>query len=233
MSVTHSLDPVDLTNYVYALNSSKFNIPVNSGSVGDVLSLQSNGTSEWIPNPQVKNEGMFYGLTAGTGGPSTSDYASPATVAVKTTIGTGRVPFPRNNGSVDGIVIANSSEDPNDASGLFNSLLLPNAAAYEVMFNLQTVEPGQFNIELTLDGQPVNGNAFLGDLIETVTSNANPTAGGHEYTCNAYITTPVPNCTIAVVNSGGNTPALTIVYPGVSGNTLTHAMSQRFSARQL
>src|ERR1035437_2253904 len=43
---------------------------------------------------------MWYGLTAGTGNSSTSDY--PATVAVKTSVGTGRVPFPRlGPGSLD------------------------------------------------------------------------------------------------------------------------------------
>jgi len=228
MSVTHSLDPVDLTNYAYALNSSKFNKPVNSGSAGNVLSLEINNTSEWISGSQlVKNYGMFYGLTSGTGYSALAGYSPPyndyaATISPKSaTPGSGRVPFPRNNGTVNNIVLANSSQDP-QGNG-FNSLLLPNAATYEVSFNIHTTEPGQFNIELTTNGTAV-------DLPETVTTNLDPTSGGHEYTCNALITTSEPNCTIAVVNGYMNSTALTIT---PSSGSLTHAFAQRFSAKQL
>jgi hypothetical protein len=68
--------------------------------------------------------GMFHGLTAETGNLIATDYA--ATIAVKTTEGNGRVPFPRNRSTVD--------ITRNDAT----SFTLPTIGTYEITLNVRT-----------------------------------------------------------------------------------------------
>lgn len=141
---------------------------------------------------------MFFGLTAGVGNLATTDYA--ATIAVKTTVGTGRVPFPQD-GPALGIARIDAS-----------SFMLPTVGTYEITFRVHTTEPGQLQLEL-------NGV----DLAETVAVNMNPTAGGHPIIGNFFITTTTPNSVVAVVNPAGNTPALTIT---PANGASTHANSQ-------
>jgi hypothetical protein len=148
----------------------------------------------------------FYGLTAGTGNGGPTDYA--ATVAVKTSAGTGRVPFPRNGATTGGAVNIDGS-----------SFRLPNIGIYEVTFDVQTTEPGQLELEL-------NG----ADLPATATGNQNPTSGGHLFSATFIITTVVINSVLAVINPEGNSPALTIV--PASGSS-THANAQNLIIRQI
>jgi hypothetical protein len=149
--------------------------------------------------------GMFFGLTAGTGNGGPTDYA--ATVAVKTSAGTGRVPFPRNGPAV-GIV----RNDP-------NSVTLPEVGTYEVSFEVHTTEPGQLQLE-------ANGV----DLAETCVGNMNPTSGGHPLIGHAFITTATPNVVIAVVNPAGNAAALTIT---PADGSETHANAQTLTVKRL
>ena len=151
---------------------------------------------------------MFYGLTAGTGNPTTTDYA--ATVPAKTAAGTGRVPFPRN-GPVGGSTIVSRI----DASS-FN---LPAIGTYHVIFKVQTTEPGQLQLEL-------NG----ADLAETTTPDQNPTSGGHLIVGDSYITTTIINSVLAVINPTGNTPALTIT---PADGASTHANAQSITIERL
>lgn len=148
---------------------------------------------------------MFFGLTAGTGMIGT-DYAS--TVPVKTSAGTGRVPFPQNGPSLGPISRIDSSS--------FN---LPNIGTYEVTFRVHTTEPGQLQLELN--------NV---DLANTVAVNMNPTSGGHPIIGNAYITTTSVNSVLAVINPAGNSTALTIT---PANGAETHANAQSITIRQI
>jgi hypothetical protein len=154
---------------------------------------------------------MFYGLTAGTGNAAASDYA--ATVAVKTTAGTGRVPFPRLGPAAGG------ASAPVLGVALSNSFVLPDIATYEVTFRVHTTEPGQLQLELQGVDQPA-----------TVGVNMNPTAGGHPIIGNAFITTTVVNSVLAVVNCVGNAAALTIT--PADGNR-TAANTQSLTIRKI
>ena len=150
---------------------------------------------------------MFYGLTAGTGNDSGTDYA--ATVAVKTTAGTGRVPFPRNGPTTsDTMIRLNSS-----------SFILPEIGTYEVSFQVHTTEPGQLQLELNDAALP-----------ETTIANANPTAGGHPIAGRFFITTTVVNSVLAVINPAGNSTALTIT---PASGSLTHANAQSLLVTQI
>jgi len=148
---------------------------------------------------------MFFGTTTGTGS-SGNDYA--ATVAVKTSAGTGRVPFPRtgpNTGA--GVRVDNSS-----------FTLLPGV--YRVTATVHTTEPGQ--LELELNGASVDNSCF---------GNANPTSGGHPIVVDAIVSVPAgPAQTLAVINPAGNATALTIT--PADGN-LTHAYAQKLVIQQL
>jgi hypothetical protein len=148
---------------------------------------------------------MFYGLTAGTGNPSTTDYA--ATIAVKTSAGTGRVPFPRN-GPTFGISRVDAS-----------SFTLPNISTYEIIFKVHTTEPGQLQLEV--DGT---------DLPETVAADQNPTSGGHVIIGNAFVTTTGINTVLAVVNPVGNSTALTVT---PADGASTHANAQTITIKQI
>lgn len=143
---------------------------------------------------------MFYGLTTGTGNGGPNDYA--ATVAVKTSVGTGRVPFPRN-GPQNGPVTRLDDF----------TFILPLIGTYLVSFKVHTTEPGQLQLEL--DGV---------DLPETTTPNMNPTSGGHPIVASVLITTTVQNAVLAVVNPSGNSPALTIT-PADGASTHANAQS--------
>lgn len=150
---------------------------------------------------------MFYGLTTGTGNGGPNDYAS--TVAVKTSAGTGRVPFPRSGpATAGGIARVDSS-----------SFTLPAIGTYEVTFRVHTTEPGQLELEL-------NGV----ELPQTVAVNMNPTSGGHPIIGNAYITTTSINSVLAVINPPGNASALTITPADGSD---THANAQSITIRQI
>lgn len=156
---------------------------------------------------------MFYGLTAGTGNPTSTDYA--ATIAVKTTAGTGRVPFPRNGPTSGSITSAIGSTSP----ALIAEFNLPAIGTYEVTFRVHTTEPGQLQLEL-------NGTA----LEETTAGNANPTSGGHPIVGNSFITTTVINSKLAVINPAGNTPALTIT---PADGASTHTQAQTLTIKQI
>ena len=148
----------------------------------------------------------FYGLTAGTGNGGPTDYES--TIAVKTAPGTGRVPFPRLGATNGGATSIDGS-----------SFTLPNVGTYEIIFTVHTAEPGQLQAEL-------NGV----DIVESVTPNMNPTAGGHLFVGHIIVTTTLPNEILAIVNPTGNTPALTIV---TADGSSTHANAQRLIIKQI
>ncbi len=173
---------------------------------GDVLTATGPNAATWQPPVGSLGFGFFYGLTAGTGNGGSTDYA--ATIAVKTSAGTGRVPFPRNGPISAGISNVDGS-----------SFGLPAIGIYEVTFRVHTTEPGQFQLEL----QGV-------DLPETVAVNMNGTSGGHPIIGNAIITTTVANSILAVINPAGNPAALTITPPSVS---CTHANAQSISIKRL
>lgn len=143
---------------------------------------------------------MFYGLTAGTGNGGATDYA--ATVAVKTTPGTGRVPFPRTDYDASGALRVDGS-----------SFSMP-PGTYRVTATVHTTEPGQ--LELELDALAVDNSCF---------GNANPTLGGHPIIIDSIITVPAGvNQVLAVINPAGNMTALTIT---PADGSLTHAYSQK------
>jgi hypothetical protein len=146
---------------------------------------------------------MFYGLTTGTGNGGPTDYA--ATVAPKTSAGTGRVPFPRNGPLTGG------SGNPLRADASSFTMGVPGT--FLVTFKVHTTEPGQ--LELELDGI---------ELTDTVAQDMNPTSGGHEIVGNAIINTVSPNQVLAVINPPGNTPALTIT-PADGASTHANAQS--------
>ncbi|PKN03493.1 hypothetical protein CVU75_01970 [Candidatus Dependentiae bacterium HGW-Dependentiae-1] len=129
-------------------------------------------------------------------------------MAVKTTVGTGRVPFPQNGPTVGNIT-------RNDDS----SFILHNIGTYEVTFRVHTTEPGQLQLELNGTGLP-----------ETVAVNMNPTAGGHPIIGNFFITTTIADSVLAVINPSGNSTALTIT-PADGANT--HANCQSITIKQL
>lgn len=149
---------------------------------------------------------MFYGLTTGTGNGGPNDYA--ATIAVKTSAGTGRVPFPRL-GPTSGIIV------PVDAS----SFRLPAIGTYEITFKLHTTEPCQFEIEV--DGAEVP---------ESVTQDYNPTSGGHFVFGSAIIQTDNINAVVAIINPPGNSTALTIT---PANGALTHANAMSITIKRL
>lgn len=93
--------------------------------------------------------GEFYGLTAGIGNATTTDYA--ATVAVGAAF-----PFPRD-GYANGIVRSGPS-----------TFLLPSAGKYKVTFECHTTEPGQ--LQLVVAGVVI---------FKSTAMNYNPTSGGH------------------------------------------------------
>lgn len=175
-----------------------------SPASGYVLIATTPTTATWQPQSALSVSsgfGMFYGLTAGTGNSTATDYA--ATVAVKTSVGTGRVPFPRLGAmSAANFPIAASS----------SSFTLPAIGTYSITFNVHTTEPGQLQLEL-------NGT----DLPYTCAANMNPTAGGHPITGTFFVRTVSINSVIAVVNAAGNAAALTIT---PADGDRTHANAQ-------
>lgn len=148
---------------------------------------------------------MFFGLTAGTGMIGT-DYA--ATIPVKTSAGTGRVPFPQNGPLLGSISRIDSS-----------SFLLPDIGTYEINFRVHTTEPGQLQLELN--------NV---DVANTVAVNMNPTSGGHPIIGSFFITTTSVNSTLAVINPTGNSTALTIT---PANGAETHANSQSITIKRI
>jgi len=171
-------------------------------TAGQVLTATDANTATWQAPPSASALGFafFYGLTAGTGNGGPTDYA--ATVAVKTSAGTGRVPFPRVGPAAAGILAIDSS-----------SFTLPVVGTYEITFKVHTTEPGQLQLE-------VQGTA----LPETTTPNMNPTSGGHLIVGNSIITTSVINSVLAVINPTGNSAALTIT-PANGSQTWANAQS--------
>lgn len=172
---------------------------------GGLLEIEASSLTTWGASrvssltPSTSSKlAMFFGLTAGTGNGATTDYAT--TVAVKTAVGTGRVPFPRD-GAMSGIVRATPS-----------TFTLPDIGIYEVDFRVHTTEPGQLQLEL--DGA---------DLASSVSTNMNPTSGGHIIVGKAFVTTTLVNQVLALVNCAGNSVALTIT-PADGSNT--HANCQ-------
>jgi len=155
----------------------------------------------------ASNSSEFYGLTAGTGNSTTTDYA--ATVAVHTAAGTGRVPFPRLGPQVPGQATYSSTT---------LGVTIANAGSYLISFNVQTTEAGQ--LELELNGAP---------LVYTLTGNQNPTSGGHRYV-GSYVVTVPANGVIAVINAAGNSSALTIT---PANGSQTNAEAQTLSVMSL
>ena len=149
---------------------------------------------------------MFYGLTAGTGNPDTTDYG--ASVAVKTSAGTGRVPFPRNGPLSGAIVRVDGS-----------SFTLPDVGTYRITFKVHTTQTGQLQLELDDVALP-----------ETTTPDMNPTDGGHLIVGDAIITTAVPSAVLAVINPAGNSTALGIT---PANGASTHANAQSIVIERL
>ena len=148
---------------------------------------------------------MFYGLTAGIGMSSGTDYA--ATVGVG-----GAVPFPQNGPSFGGIVKLSDT-----------TFKIPAIGTYEVTFHVHTTEPGQ--LELAVD----NGTGFI-VAHECTGENMNPTAGGHSIVANCIITTTGTDAVVKVINPADNSTALTIT-PADGANK--HANSQTLVIKQL
>jgi hypothetical protein len=176
------------------------------GFQGGLGSQGAQGTAGAQGAGSITEFAMFYGLTAGTGIQGSTDYA--ATVAVKTSAGTGRVPFPRTGPVVGAIARVDGS-----------SFTLPEIGTYAVSFEVHTTEPGQLQLEL-------NGTA----LPETCVANMNPTSGGHPLVGNAYITTTVINEVLAVINPAGNAAALTIT---PADGSETHANAQTLTIKRI
>jgi hypothetical protein len=131
---------------------------------------------------------MFYGLTAGTGNESGTDYA--ATIPVRTANGTGNVPFPRTGPAApsSGITALSSA-----------TFQLAVAGVYQVSFECHTTEPGQLELVVNNSQQPY-----------ACFANMNPTAGGHPIGGTVLVQTVNPNAVLEVVNPNGNSTALTI-----------------------
>ena len=161
------------------------------------------------PSDAALSFAMFYGLTAGTGNPTTTDYADPATVAVKTAAGTGRVPFPRDG----------AASGPDATRVDASSFELATPGSYRVIFKVHTTEPGQLQLELDGLGLP-----------ETTSANMNPTSGGHPIVGDAIITTTTANAVVAVINPPGNSTALTIT---PADGASTHANAQTITFERL
>ena len=177
-----------------------------TGSTGAAGPIGATGATGATGTTGIILYAMFYGLTSGTGNPTTTDYA--ATIPVKTAAGTGRVPFPRA-GPASSISFANDG----------SSFYLPNIGTYEITFRVHTTEPGQLLIEL-------NG----ADQADTVAVNMNPTSGGHPIIGNAFITTTSVNSLIAIINPEGNSTALTIT---PANGAETHANTQSITIKQI
>lgn len=160
------------------------------------------------PAGGISEFAMFYGLTTGTGNAGPDDYA--ATIAVKTSAGTGRVPFPRNGPIVGGMAIAVGGTLP----PLVAEVTIPNAGTYEVTFVTSVTEAGQLQLEV--DGV---------DLPETVAGRA---TGTNEIIGNSIITVGA-GAKLAVINPTGNAAALTIT-PSAGG---THAVAQTLTIKRL
>jgi hypothetical protein len=175
-----------------------------------VLIATSATTATWqaqtaltgVPAPAGLGFAMFYGLTAGTGNGGASDYAG--TVAVKTSAGTGRVPFPR----LGSVSLTNGPTLLGDNA----SVNLPSIGTYMVSFSVHTTEPGQLQLEL-------GGTA----LAYTCSANMNPTSGGHPIGGTFFVTTVANNSVLAVINPAGNAAALTIT---PADGSETHANTQ-------
>ena len=183
---SHAIDPVAATNG-----------DIYHNSVTGKLMMHALGS--WVSYSSHSEYAMFYGLTAGTGNNGPTDYA--ATIPVKTTPGTGRVPFPREGPNSHYVVGVDGS-----------SCILTVAGTYHVIFKVHTTEPGQLQLEL--DGV---------DIAESVASDYNPTAGGHEIVGDCLITSLVDGAVLAVVNPTGNSTALTVT---PANGALTHANAQ-------
>lgn len=176
-------------------------------TTNDVGSFLENGQTEELY--QVINEGLgstpgvlqlvaplsivapayaeFYGLTAGTGNGGPTDYA--ATVAVKTTPGTGRLPIPRLGPA--------STPSPATLLGL-DAITVVTSGIYDIVFQAHTTEPGQLMLEI--DGSEQN---------RTIVTNDNPTSGGHPIHGHS-IQQLTAGQVVAVINPPGNSTALTI-----------------------
>lgn len=213
IQVPSNLDALDVYNYTQAGlgNGNGFHfywqrgngvIQMGDGTQG-VLEASSGGSAGGF-GPTAS----FFGTTTGTGSAG-NDYAS--TVAVKTTAGTGRLPFPRNGASVpavNGITRVDTSS--------FN---LAAIGTYKISWVVATTEPAQWQVEL-------NGTA----VDNTIVVDQNPTAGGHPLTADFVITTTLANSVVAIINPAGNATALTIT---PSDGNLTHAQSPTLTISQI
>jgi hypothetical protein len=174
------------------------------GADGDVLTADSTAPDgiKWAPGGGGGSgaQGMFYGLTAGTGNGGPTDYA--ATVAVKTSVGTGRVPFPRDGSVLTGVSRVDGS-----------SFTIAAIGVYKFDYKVHTTEPGQLAVEL-------NG----AEVALSETADMNPTSGGHLLVGSCLITTTTVNSVVAIVNPPGNSTALTIT-PADGANTHANAQS--------
>jgi hypothetical protein len=197
LRLADTFSTADLYTFVFDEQLNQLFLVVQAGSGAACFLLL------WPSAGVASDVSMFYGLTAGTGNATSTDYA--ATVAVKTTAGTGRVPFPRLGPSV-------GSNPVVAASG--SSFTMP-AGTWEIDVDVHTTETGQLQLELA------------GAAVDYSTAgNSNPTSGGHPLHIHALVTTTAGQV-LAVINPAGNSPALTIT-PADGASTHAQAMKITF-----
>jgi hypothetical protein len=200
LRLADTFSTADLYTFVFDEQLNQLFLVVQAGSGAACFLLL------WPSSSPAGDAAMFYGMTAGTGNGAATDYA--ATVAVKTSAGTGRVPFPRLGPSV-------GANPPVAASG--SSFTMP-AGTWEIDVDVHTTEPGQLQLEL-------GGTA----VDYSTASNSNPTAGGHPLHIHALVTTTAGQV-LAVINPAGNSPALTIT---PADGASTHAAVPKISFRRV
>lgn len=145
---------------------------------------ESHHEPKWEAKEDGRNDyAHFYGLTSGVGS-SNNDYSIP--VPVKSAVGTGRVPFPRNGASNGCIVRVDNS-----------SFRLGKRGSYEVQVVLHVQNQNQ--IQLELDGVDVEYSASIGRRPTILTT---------------VIKTAHRNAILAVVNPVGNSNQLNIIQGG-------------------
>lgn len=212
LGVTPGVDPEmsprqPLAASPYAVRAASAEAATKLATARTINGVAFDGTANiTVPAASGPMFAMFFGLTSGTGNFGPTDYA--ATVPAKTSLGSGRVPFPRDGPVAGGIFRVDAS-----------SFTLPAAGTYEITFSVHTAEPGQLQLEL-------NGL----DLAETVAANLNPTSGGHPISGNFFITTTSINSTLTVVNPAGNSPSLTIT---PSNGATVHANTQSLTIKRI
>jgi hypothetical protein len=125
---------------------------------------------------------MFFGTTTGTGSAG-NDYA--ATIAVQTTAGTGRVPFPRNGNFVGSHIARNSASD----------FIVDLTGIYEVGWMVGIVEASQLQLAVNDVG---------------IANTCNLSGAGTQINSNRVLVSLVAGDKISIINPPGNSTALTV-----------------------